>query len=564
MDVGIVGLRDRSLRQLGNSILVAIALFCVVAFDATAQFDGIVTADSGAAKAKSVAVLSQPADVMVNGRAIARLHSSLVGSPPSHRVVATQERIEEALTGMTEGKLQVVRNEAGFAIMLDGRLTLFFTDLDHDPISNESIEQVVQRGLASMSVVVKEYREARSLPDLLRGIAFAVIGAALFYFIIRLALWGRGRLLTISVEFFEKRIKHTHVKEIIAGTQILSSVLSRLIALLAIIVIIIAAYFWISLTFDQFPATRPYSQKLAAIVTDGVMTIVRAVIDSIPNLLMVVLIFFAARYSIMFLDTVMSRVERGQIQLSFIESEGVLPTRKVLAILIWIFAFALAYPFIPGSSTDAFKGVSVIVGLMFSLGASSTIGQVISGLSIMYTRTLKVGDWVTLNDTTGRVARIGFFNTRLTTAYNDEIIFPNSQVVTSKLVNHSRVVSFGVSYSTTVTIGYDAPWRLVHKLLITAANKTSTVAVEPAPFVTQKELSDFFVVYKLTVHITDPTKRRFTVDTLHSNIQDQFNENNVQIMSPHYYSDPNHPKVVDKKNWDPPAGGNPSRQSGFL
>jgi small-conductance mechanosensitive channel len=217
----------------------------------------------------------------------------------------------------------------------------------------------------------------------------------------------------------------------------------------------------------------------------------------------------------------------------------------------------MAYPYIPGADTDAFKGVSVLLGLMVSVGASGIVGQAASGLILMYTRTYRPGEFVRVADHEGTVMHLGMFTTRVRTGMGEELTLPNSMVLGTITKNYSRAVrGEGFIVDATVTIGFDTPWRQVNAMLIEAALRTPGVCADPVPRVFQIALSDFYVEYRLVCQAvpTEDVPRAVVVSAVHENIQDVFNENGVQIMSPHYLGDPQHAKVVPPAHWyTPPA-----------
>jgi len=215
---------------------------------------------------------------------------------------------------------------------------------------------------------------------------------------------------------------------------------------------------------------------------------------------------------------------------------------------------------LPGAGSEAFKGLSVLVGLMISLGASSVVGQALSGLSLMYSRSLRVGEYIKAGDTEGTVVGLGMFTTRIHTGMGEEVSVPNSVMFSQPIHNFSRLVEDGrFVLHTSVTIGYSTPWRQVHAMLLEAAARTSSVATQPPPYVVQTALSDFYVEYRLCAQSTKnaPRRRVEAMNELHANVQDVFNENGVQIMSPHYMADTAEPQVVPAGPWSPPAARPP-------
>ena len=227
-------------------------------------------------------------------------------------------------------------------------------------------------------------------------------------------------------------------------------------------------------------------------------------------------------------------------------------TRRLVSIAIWLFALAMAYPYLPGAQTEAFKGLSVLLGLMVSLGASSVVGQGAAGLILTYTRTIRPGEYVRIGEHEGTVTEMGMFTTRIRTGLGEELTLPNSMITGAVTKNYSRSVQGrGYIVDTTVTIGYDTPWRQVEAMLVEAARRTPGILMAPAPQVFQTALSDYYPEYRLVAQARAerPRPRAEVLSHLHQNIQDVFNEHGVQIMSPHYMADPAVEKVVPPENW---------------
>jgi small-conductance mechanosensitive channel len=250
-----------------------------------------------------------------------------------------------------------------------------------------------------------------------------------------------------------------------------------------------------------------------------------------------------------------SNVETKSSDGNWLNTHTAPATRRIVNATLWLFAIAMAYPYLPGSHTEAFKGLSVMVGLMVSIGASGIVGQIASGLILVYTYALKQGEYVRINDCEGTVTELSLFVTRLRTGMGEEIAIPNALVLSNVTRNFSRIRNSagrsGYVLDTTVTIGYDTPWRQVHAMLIEAATATPEILDDPAPYVVQTALSDFYVAYRLVVNVgTDvPSARAKVASDLHAAIQDAFNRHGVQIMSPHYFGDPASPKLVARENW---------------
>jgi small-conductance mechanosensitive channel len=226
-------------------------------------------------------------------------------------------------------------------------------------------------------------------------------------------------------------------------------------------------------------------------------------------------------------------------------------------------ALVMIYPYLPGSNSPVFRGISVFVGLVVSFGGSGVVGQYLSGLVIMYSRALRVGDYVRVAEHEGVVVALGMLSTKLRTNKREEVNIPNNLLVSTTTKNFSRLAGTeGVILYTTITIGYDAPWRQIHAMLIEAARRTPGLHAEPPPFVNQTALSDFYVEYQLNAHLERPEKRIRVLAGLHANIQDVFNEHGVQIMSPHYEADPADKKWVPRERWHEPPAKTPDGAGG--
>jgi small-conductance mechanosensitive channel len=263
---------------------------------------------------------------------------------------------------------------------------------------------------------------------------------------------------------------------------------------------------------------------------------------------MIAVIVAVTHIVIKLLEPWFDAVERGAITVRWLYPETATTTRRLVTAGLWLFAAALCYPYVPGSNTDAFKGISVFVGLMVTLGSSGLVNQVMSGIMVTYSRALRLGDYVKLGDVEGTIIHLGLLSTKLRTLRSEEVTIPNAVVVSQTATDYSRFTD-AVLTTTSLTIGYDAPWRQVHAMLLMAAERTPGIRRQPAPKVLQSALEDKAVKYTLTFCLEHQQARIATLSTLHAHIQDLFNEYGVQIMTPSYEGDPAAPKVVPKQDW---------------
>ena len=309
-------------------------------------------------------------------------------------------------------------------------------------------------------------------------------------------------------------------------------------------------YAWLTFTLRRFPYTRPWGEALRGFLLERLAVFARDIINALPDLFTVVLIALLTRMVVRAMGLVFNAVEEGRATMPGVHPETAASTRRLVSGLLWLFALALAYPYLPGSDTDAFKGVSVFVGLIVSLGSSGIVTQMMSGITLTYSRALRVNDFVRIGDVEGTVTHLGSLSAKIKTLRNEEVTIPNAVVVGNQIINYSRLAgSEGVYVGTSVTIGYDVPWRQVQALLLEAAGRTDGVRSTPPPRVRQSGLRDFYVEYLLLIALEDPTLRLATLDRLHGHILDAFNEHGVQIMSPSYEADPEGKKIVPPDQW---------------
>jgi small-conductance mechanosensitive channel len=299
-----------------------------------------------------------------------------------------------------------------------------------------------------------------------------------------------------------------------------------------------------------FPWSRPAAKVLFKLVLNPLNSLWKGFLAALPDLMFLLVLWFVVRYLIKIVRAFFTGVGSGRIRLESFEADWAEPTYKIVRVVIIAFALVIAYPYIPGSDSAAFKGVSVFVGVILSLGSSSFIGNMIAGLSMTYRGAFKVGDRIKIGEVVGTVEDVKLMVTRVLTPKNERVIIPNSNILATDVVNYSQMArEVGLVLHSTVGIGYDTPWRQVEAMLVEAAARTDGLLDEPPPFVLQKSLGDFAVNYEINAYCNEANRIPALYSALHANIQDVFNENGVQIMSPAYESDPETPKVVPPEQW---------------
>ncbi|HEX7272670.1 MAG TPA: mechanosensitive ion channel domain-containing protein, partial [Casimicrobiaceae bacterium] len=454
--------------------------------------------------------------------------------------------------------VSTAENEDGTQVLIDGRTAFLVTRIDIDPQIGETTQNVAREAARRLTRAITEYREQHTPRYLLTQVAWALLATAVYAALLRLIFAvdrGIGRRMAGAAAERAEKV-HVHGVSLLDPKQI-SWIARRVINLIAWVLALFATYSWLTYVLKRFPFTRPWGEQMEGNLFSLAGQIALAIVDAIPGLVVVVVIMLLAHLLVRLSNLFFQRIEAGRITLGSLDADTVVPTRRIFQVIVWAFALALAYPYLPGSNTDAFKGVSVLLGLMVSIGASGLVGQAASGLILMYTRAFRPGEYVRIGETEGTVMALGAFATRVRTGLGEEVLLPNSYVLQNTTNNYSRAMQgAGFVVHTGVTIGYSTSWRQVHAMLEEAARRTKDIVTDPPPYVRQTKLSDFYVEYRLIGYATidHPDQRIDMLSRLHANIQDVFNEHGVQIMSPHYMTETAEPQVVPKAQWwTPPA-----------
>jgi small-conductance mechanosensitive channel len=528
----------------GRPFALAAALFAAALFPPAATAIGpLLAADEPA-----TAEIPVSASAVVFNREVAVFRSNFLGAPPPLRAERAEQRITEELARKPDAMVSVETNPLGAIFKIDGVMVFVLTPDDADKLAGQNLASAVSDTQWRLKQVMRESRESRNTDRLLRGAGITAIVTLVLAGLLWLAARARRFADRKLVAMTESKRLAVNGVELVPRIRVLSWLL-KLSRLLFIIVVAVLVYEWLSISLAQFPYTRPWSEGLNGFLLGTAAAFGGAIVHAIPDLLTAIVIFLLAYWATQLSKGFFDQISRGHSRLGFIDAELAGPTRKIIAVVIWLFALVMAYPYLPGSDSEAFKGISVLVGLMLSLGGSSIISQGASGLILTYSRTFKPGEYVRIGEVEGTITDLGMFNTRLRTGMGEEITLANSNVFGAITRNYSRAgKGDGYILDTTVTIGYDTPWRQVEAMLLEAARRTDGIANEPKPRVFQTALSDYYPEYRLVCLATpeQPKPRAVALSDLHAHIQDVFNQYGVQIMSPHYVLDPSSEKVVSE------------------
>lgn len=473
------------------------------------------------------------------------------------RAKIIRERIEAAAAddALDTASLNVVTTGPYAAIMAGDWILMGVSD-DDAQLAGTSRDLLANAHAEKMRTAIESYRLARHSETMAKNFGRAA-AATLVLVLVMLLLVRIWRYVDMRIEERTERLSRSleerSLKEMradrIGGFLRLGWRLLGMICTLAVLVT------YVSFLLEQFPATRPLGVRFFSLLVEPLHTLGRAFVIEIPALLFLAVLFLLVRFVLKGLRLLSDAVAQGTITFFGFEPEWARPTYNLARLVIIFFALVVSYPYIPGSDSDAFKGISIFFGVMLSLGSSSAVSNMIAGYMLLYRRAFKVGDRVKIGSSTGDVIDIHVQVTRLKTLKNEEVIIPNSQILNSEVVNYSSLAARdGLVLHTTVGIGYEVPWRQVEAILLEAARRTPGLLNTPAHFVLQKSLADFAVNYELNVYCGEAKSMSALYSELHRNIQDVFNEYGVQIMTPAYERDPETPKIVPREQWyTPPA-----------
>ncbi len=495
---------------------------------------------------------SETAPVIVDGRVLFKVRG-VEAYPAARRAREIAERIKRLARdpSFDPNSLRTEDRVDRADILAGDQFVMAVFDID-------ALPQGVNRRLLSNEVyriviaqTIEAYRHDRELRVVLMNILQALIRTAVLAALLFGVFWAFRRLDRVLEQHFKRKIKELEAKSLrIVQSEQVWAVLRGVLRVVHVVLLLILTYIFVNFVLSLFPWTRYVGNTLLRLVVEPLGVAARAVLDYIPSLVFLVVLFFVIRYALKMLHAFFNAVDRERLHVKNFEPEWAWPTYRILRVVVLVFAVVLAYPHIPGSGSEAFKGISILFGVLFSLGSTSLISNVIAGYTMTYRRAFKVGDRIRIGDTVGDVMEMRLMVTHLRSLKNEEIVVPNSAILNSEITNYSALArDEGLILHTRVGIGYEVPWRQVEAMLILAAERTAGLLREPRPFVLQQALADFAVVYELNVYCADEKQMPRLYSELHRNIQDVFNEYGVQIMTPAYEADTKEPKVVPKEQW---------------
>ena len=420
-------------------------------------------------------------------------------------------------------------------VMYKDKVIVSFTDQDglwesctRDQLAASKRQIIVEK--------LKVMKEEHGFLQLCKRIAYFVLVLLGQFLLFKLTNWLFRKLKVRILRLRNTRLKSFSIQDFeLLDTQKQVKLLVFVANLFRYAIMLLQLLLTVPLLFSIFPQTKDLAYQLFSYIWNPVKSILYGILAYIPNLFTIFVICMAIKYLVRMFRYLADEVQSERLKLNGFYPDWAMPTYHIIRFLLYAFMIAMIYPYLPGSNSGVFQGISVFVGLIVSLGSSTVIGNIIAGLVITYMRPFKLGDRIQLNDTTGNVVEKTPLVTRIRTPKNEVVTIPNSFIMSSHTVNFSQSArEYGLIIHSEVTIGYDVPWRLVNKLLTEAALNTPGVVDDPRPFVLSTSLSDWYPVYQVNAYIKDADKLAEIYSNLHQNIQDRFNAEGVEIMSPHY------------------------------
>jgi small-conductance mechanosensitive channel len=482
-------------------------------------------------------------------RPIAVLRAQVLSRMPAERAGAAVRALDDLVArGITSPV--ATRDVVGARIIEVGGVgVVAILPADLDVLTGETLDDATSAAVSRLRIALAEAAELRTPGRVMRAVSQAVAVTLVLVGVLWLLRRGDRTAVRLLETAVQRRIKSTWGSHVLRATH-LPRVLHGTVSLALAAGALVLTYLWLAFVLRRFPYTRPWGESLRGLLFAQIESLGRGLIGVVPNLLTVAFIILVARWASKGVALLFDAVEQGRVSMPGVYPDTAVPTRRLIQAALWLSALAMAYPYIPGSESSGVKGVSVFIGVVVSLGSTGVVQHLMAGLTLTFARAVRVGEFARLGDVEGTILQIGVVATKVRTPYGEEITIPNSIVMSQMTTNYSRGHGATAALLTTsVTIGYDTPWRQVEALLLKAAQCTPGLSRTPPAIVWRTSLDDYYVKYTLLVTPENPCQRAEVLDRLHTRILDAFNEHGVQIMSPHYMADPAGLKIVRPSDW---------------
>ena len=403
--------------------------------------------------------------------------------------------------------------------------------------ANKPLDDLANQYLQTIKDAIVEYREVRSREglgeDILLSLVLTIVIVILILLLLKLESITRNR-----IEAWRTRARGLRIQRLeLFSVETEVKILFRLVGFIRLVILLAFLYAYFSFIFRIFPQTQQLGAKFRQPFYDALKWLGTGFVNFLPNLFIIILTIVITYYLIRFCGLFFKAIDREIITLPGFDQDWAKPTSKIVAILIIAGALAVIFPYLPVYKSPAFQGVSVLFGALITLGGASTVANLVGGTVIIYTRAFRIGDLIKTENHFGYVHEKTILSTRIRTITGEIVTIPNANLMSSSIINYNaleRELKQPLMIHTTITLGYDVPWRKVHQVLLDAANATENILEEPAPYVLQTSLDDFYISYELRAFTPVIETRLLTTSELHQNIQDKCNEVGIEILSPHY------------------------------
>jgi small-conductance mechanosensitive channel len=486
---------------------------------------------------REAADAAKEAPVVFSGKTLFLIREKVFSYSQEARALAISDRLARFARDplFHPERITAVDEEFTTNIVSDDHLIMVVTEMDAAK-EGKSRQQLAGEYAVLMRTTLQEDIRVRSTKNILLAILYAIAATVaaivLVVAIIRALRKVQGRIESWQGETADSR-QNQSVE--FFRSKLLLPVTSFIIKALRLLLIVAVLYLYVPLELSFFPGTRGMAATVFGYILTPFKTIWQSFSDYLPNLFFVAAIMVISWYAMKFVRLMFAELGKGNIVIRGFDPDWAGQTSRIVNFLVIVLAAVVAYPYLPGSKSEAFKGISIFLGVLFSLGSTSAVANMVSGVILTYTNAFKIGERVRIGENFGDVLSKSLLTTRINTPKNVIVTLPNATVLGSHIANYSQMArNQSLILHSSITIGYDAPWRTVHELLVAAAGTTENILPDPPPFVLQTALNDFYVTYELNAHTDKPLLMLETYSELHQNIQDRFNEAGVEIMSPHY------------------------------
>ena len=477
--------------------------------------------------------------VVLDGETLFYYSSLIKGIDAQRRAQEVSQKIQQVAKNFAIplDSLKIVELE-GLRLIASEEDTVFAVVEADARVVNRQLDELAEEYLQKVKDGIAQYREQRSVKRRVMGILVAVFDTLVFIVLLillnklmvrinrRIERWRETRFRTLRIQNFQ-----------LFSIDQQTSLLGGFFKLIYWVIVAVLVFLYLAALFHYFPLTRNWGEAILSTIFDILGAFGKAVVAYLPNLFTIGLAYLIIHYLNYFSKLIFRAIDTGNISIPGFYQDWAKPTEKLVNLFFWALGLTIIFPLLPGANSPAFRGISLFIGALFTLGGASAIANLVGGFIIIYTRAFQIGDRVKLGDVTGDILEKTIVSTRIRTPKNEIITIPNANLITSNIQNFTtalRDINEPLILYTTVTIGYDVPWRTVHQVLIDAALSSPLIVEEPAPFVLQTSLGDFSVSYELNAYTDRPSMIPKIYSQLHQNIQDKFNEAGIEIMSPQY------------------------------